>query len=110
MNFLDYGTDNVEYEFINRTILYGNFMRTSLIITKRNYDDIDADNYSCQCFYIIIFSSSPYALKSDLNIDGQVISSGEILFEGTYYFPININSHYYFSPKNKSNDAILSLR
>ena len=42
INFLGYGTDNVEYEFIDRTILYGNIMNMSLIVLKGNYGDIDA--------------------------------------------------------------------
>ena len=54
--------------------------------------------------------SHPHTLQADLNIDGQVISSGEMLCEGTYYFPININFHSYVSPKNKSNNTIVSLR
>ena len=33
-----------------------------------------------------------------------------MLCEGTYYFPIDINSHRYVSPKNKSNNKTLSLR
>ena len=30
--------------------------------------------------------------------------------EGNYYFPINISSHYYVYPKNKSNKTIVSMR
>ena len=30
--------------------------------------------------------------------------------EGTYYFPININSNHYVYPKNESNNTILSLK
>ena len=43
-----------------------------------------------------------------MNIDVQVIYSGEIACEGDYYFPININSHYYVYPRTKSNDTIVS--
>ena len=76
MNFQYYGTDNVYYEFMNITIIEGNVMNVSLIITKGNYGAIDADNSSCHGYYIIRFSSSLYTLQSDLNIYGQVISSG----------------------------------
>ena len=68
-----------------------------LIITKGNYYAIDSDDSECHVYYIIRFSSTPYTLQEDLNIDGQLISSGEMVFEGTYYFPININFHYYVS-------------
>ena len=63
----------------------------SLIIMEGNYGAIDADDSSCNGYYIIKISSSPYTLQSDLIIDGQVISSGEMVCEGTYFFPININ-------------------
>ena len=82
----------------------------SLIIIERNYGAIDADYSTYHGYYIIIFSSSLYNLQVDLNIDVQVTSSGEMVCEGTYYFPINRNSHYYVSPKNKSNNTILSPR
>ena len=45
-----------------------------------------------------------------MNIDGQIISSGEMVREGTYYFPINFKYYYYISSKNKSNNTILFLR
>ena len=67
---------------------------------KVKYGAIDTDHSSCHGYYIIRFSSSPYTLQADLSIDGQVISSGEILCEGNYFFPININYHYYVLQKN----------
>ena len=66
----------------------------SLIILKGEYGAIDASDSSCNGYYIIKYSSL-YTPQSDLIIDGQVISSSEILCEGTYLFPININYHYY---------------
>ena len=82
-------------------------MNMYLIIIEGNYEPIDADDFSCNDYYNMIFSSYLYTLQSDFNIDGQVISSDEIVFEGNYYFPININFHYYVSPKNKSNNMIV---
>ena len=81
-----------------------------LIINEVNYGDIDDDDYACHDYYIIRFSLYAYTLQVYLIIDGQVISSGKILYKGTYYFPININDHDYFSPKNKSNNTIAYLR
>ena len=57
-----------------------------------NYGAIDADDSSFNGYYIIKFPLSTYTLQTDLSIGGQVISSGEMVFEGTYLFPININS------------------
>ena len=81
-----------------------------LVITKRNYGAIDYGNYSCHDYHIIKISSPPYTFQSDLNIDVKVVSSSEMVCEGTYYFPIIINYHYYASPENKPKNTIASLR
>ena len=99
MNVLDDGTDNVEYECINQTILDVNVMNTYLINIEGNYGAIDAVYSTCNGCYIIILSSSAYTLQTDLNKDCQFISSSEMVFGGTYYLPININSNYYISPE-----------
>ena len=65
----------------------------SLIILEEKYGAIDADDSSYHGYYIIKFYSSPYTLQVDLSIDGQVISSGEMVCEGNYFLSININSH-----------------
>ena len=98
------------YKHINRTILDGNVMNMSLIITEGKYGAIDTDDSSCHDYYIIMFFSSTYALQSDLIIDGQVISYGEMTFKENYFFPININSHYYVLQRTKSMNTIVSLR
>ena len=90
---MDDRTDNMNYECINRTILYGNIVNMYLINNEGNYGVIDADDSTCHGYYFIIFYSSLYTLQSDLNIDSQVIYSGEIVCKGTYYFPINLNHH-----------------
>ena len=72
-------------------------MNTSLIITERKYGAIYTDDSSCIGYYIIKISSYPYILQSDLSVDGKVISSCGMVREVTYFFPINIKSHYIFS-------------
>ena len=61
-------------------------MNIPFIIMEGNYSCIDADDYSFYGYYIIKFYSSPYTLQSEFSIDGQVISSGEMVCEGTYFF------------------------
>ena len=74
-------------------------MNMSLIIIEGKYGAIDTDDSLWQGYYTIKFSSSPYTLQVGLSIDGQVISSGKIVCEGTYLFSININSRYYVLQK-----------
>ena len=71
----------------------------SLIIMKGKYVAMAVDYSSCHGYYIITFSSSLYTLQSDLSINGQVISSGEMVCEINFLFLININSNYYILQK-----------
>ena len=52
-------------------------MNMYLIIIEGKYGARDVDDSSCNGYYIIKISSSSYNLQADLNIYGQVISSGE---------------------------------
>ena len=74
-------------------------MNMSLIIMEGNHGAIDANDSTRHGYYIIKISSSTYTLQEDLSIDGQFISSVEMLCEGTYFFPINTNYCYYVLQK-----------
>ena len=65
-------------------------MNMSLIILEEKYGAIDSDYSSCSGYYIIKFYSCPYILQSDLSIDGQVISYGQMVCERNHFFPIKI--------------------
>ena len=90
----------------NITILHGTVMHMFFVIIEGNCGAIDDYDYTCHSYYIIKISSSQYTLQADLNIYIQVISSGEMVCEGTYYFPININFHYHVYPKTKKHNCI----
>ena len=75
-------------------------MNMYLIIMEVKCGAIDADDSSCHFYYINKFSLSPYNLQSDLSIDSQVIYPDELIHEGTYFFRMNISSHYYVLQKN----------
>ena len=110
MIFLNDGKYGEYYENINQTVIHGNVVNISLIITKVKYGALDTDDSSCHGCYIIKFYSMPYTLQADLSIDGQVISSGKIVYEGTYFFPISNNYIYYGLQKTKYINTIFSLR
>ena len=63
-------------------------MNVSLIIIEENYGVIDSGYSACHSYYIIIFSSYPYTFQEDFNIYVKVVSSGEMVCEGTYIFQL----------------------
>ena len=79
LNFIDEITYEEYYGHINLTTLYRNVMNISLIIMEGNYGAIYDDDYTLHGYYIIIFISSPYNLRSEFSIYGQVISSIEMV-------------------------------
>ena len=85
-------------------------MNMFLVIMKVKYGAIYTDGSSLCGYHIIKISSYQYNFQSDLSIGGQVISSSEMICDGTCSFPININSCYYILQKNKSINTIVSLR
>ena len=105
---LDDGTYEEIFTHINLTIFDGNAKNISLIAMARKYGAIDTDDSSCHGYYIIKFYSSPYTLQEYLIIDKKVIYSGEMVCEGTFFFPININYHFYVLPKKNMMDKLVS--
>ena len=81
-------------------------MNVSLIILEGKYGDIDADHSSWRSYYIIKLSSYPYTLQSELSINDHFIYSREMVCEGNYFFPININSNHYVLQKTKPINTI----
>ena len=70
-------------------------MNMYLINTEGNSVAVDADYYTFHGYYIIKLSSSKYTLQADASTDSQFISYYEMVCEGIFLFPININYHYY---------------
>ena len=99
MIFLGDETDEEDYKQINRTILDGNLMNMSLIIMEVNYGAIDPDDSTGYGYYIIIYYSYPYILYAEFIIYGQVIYSGGILFEITFFNQYQF-SLLYFTKRN----------
>ena len=55
MNFLDYGTDEVDYEHIHINILDGNVNIIYLMVSKIIYSAIGTDDTPCHGYYLIRF-------------------------------------------------------
>ena len=73
MIFKDDWIDEEEYEHKIRTIIDGDLMNMSLIITEGNYCAIDADGSKCNGYYIISVFPYPYTLQVDLSIDKYTV-------------------------------------
>ena len=75
-------------------------MNLSFIIMEVNHGYIDSEYSTFHGYHIIKFSSYLYTLQYNLSIDGQVISSGEMVCEGTFFSYQYQLSLFYFSKNN----------
>ena len=106
-NSLYNGTYKCIYKHINRTIFDGTLLYMSLIVVEVKYGEIDTHDSSYHGYFIINSSSYTYTLQTDLSIYGHIISYREMVFEGTYLFPVKNN---FFLQRNKSINMIFYSR
>ena len=59
------------------------------------YVAIDTHENTKNGFYVIQFISEAYRLQNNTTIDGQVISSGELLVKSQYFCSIQENTNWY---------------
>ena len=76
--------DFVEYERINRKILYFNVTNILLVILKGDFYGVYDVDTSFHSYYIVEFTSTPYTFKEYLNIYGHVIKYGGNVCEVNY--------------------------
>ena len=72
MNFIVDGNDHIDYEHIKWDIIDGSFSSISLVISKGKFGVIYDEDLSFNDHYIIMFSSTPYTLQEDVDVDEQL--------------------------------------
>ena len=60
------------------------------------YVAINTDETTTNVFYVIQFISEAYTLQNNTQIDGQVISSGELVFKTQYLCSVQENTNWYW--------------
>ena len=61
-------------------------------------------------FYVIKFISEAYALQNNTQIDGQVISAGELVVKEKYLFSTQENSNWYWKQHSLQQNIIVPKR
>ena len=59
------------------------------------YGAINITDTSTNGFYVIMFTSGAYTLQENTTIDGQIITSGELVVKAQYLFSMQIDTNWY---------------
>ena len=74
------------------------------------YGVINTDDTTGNGFYVIQFISEVYRLKNNTQIDGQVISAGELVFMAQYLCSTKENSNWYWKQQSLQQNIIFPTR
>ena len=68
-----------------------------LLVESRNYGAINTVDTKINVFYVIIFTSEAYSLHDNTPIDGQIITSGGLLFKEQYLCSMQVDTNWYWN-------------
>ena len=88
-------TSNPYYAFdeIHQVVLDGMSKNIKSLVESGNYGDINTTGTSTNGFYVIMFTSKAYTLQDNTKIDGQMITSGELVVKGQYLSSMQVDTN-----------------
>ena len=97
-------TTSDDLEDIHQTILTSVASNIAATITANSYGAMNADDPKTDGFYIIQFTSPPYTLQNDIEVNGDKITSGNLVCDAEYLSPAQKGSNWYVTPSK--NDVL----
>ena len=76
------------FDKIQQVILYGISDNMASLVQSGMYDAINIYDTTTNRLYVILFISDSYKLQSNTTIDGQVVSTGELVVKAQYLFSL----------------------
>eukprot|EP00957_Ditylum_brightwellii_P080041 6087084-Ditylum_brightwellii.AAC.1 len=89
------GKDTIsdDLEDIHQTILTSVASDIAVTNTANSYAAINADDPKTDGFYTIKFTSSPYPLQNDIEVNGDKITRGNLVCDAEYLSPAQKGSN-----------------
>ena len=81
------------FDEIHQGVLDGISENMASLVQLGMYGAIITDDTTTNVFYVIQFLSDAYTIKNNTTIDGQVISSGELVVKAQYICSIQENTN-----------------
>jgi hypothetical protein len=102
-------TTEDDLQDIHRTILSSIASNIAATITERSYGAVNTIDPNTQGFYIVKFMSTPYSLQQDMNVNGDCISSGELVCDAEYLSPAQLGSLWYVTPDEDTMPIVVEM-
>ena len=67
----------------------------ALLVESVKYGTINTTHTRTNEFYIIVFTSESYRLQDNTTIDGQIITSGELVVKAQHIFSMQVDTNWY---------------
>ena len=81
---------------MHKVVLYGISDNMSAIFQNIKYGEINTADLITMGYYVVKFSSAPYALQYDKKVDKKAIESGEIIVKTEYLSIMKYNNNWYW--------------
>ena len=69
----------------------------ALLVESGKYGAINTNDAATNGFYVIMFTSEAYTLQYNTTIDGQLITSGELVDKSQYLCSIQVDTNWYWN-------------
>ena len=71
------------------------------LVESVKYGAINTTEKPTNIFYVIMFTSGAYILQENTTIDGQIITSGELVVKAQYLCYIQVDTNWYWNQQPK---------
>ena len=71
------------------------------LVESGNYGSINTTNTATNGFYFIMFTSEESTLQDNTEIDGQIITAGELVVKSQYLCYVQVNTNWYWNQHPK---------
>ena len=85
------------FDEIHKVVLDGIGENMASLFQSGMYSAMNTDDTTTNGLYVIQFISEEYTLQNNTTIDGQVISSGELVFKAQCIFSMQENTNFYWN-------------
>ena len=91
------------FDEIHQVVLDGISDNMALLVEAGKYGDINTTDTSTNGFYVIMFTSGAYILPESTTINGQIITSGELVVKAQYLCSMQVDNNWYWNQQPKQN-------
>ena len=80
---------------MHQVVLDGISDNMASLVESGKYGVINTTDMKTNVFYVIVFTSKAYTLQDNTTIDGEIITSGELVVKAKYLCSMQVDNNWY---------------